>query len=182
MWRKAWLLSVLLAVSCSAFAVPDTCGPVQTFVDRQRAYPSVIAAVDAMRREHLDHSIRSDREFVGAVVEDGAGGYWTSVGKGCSGQNTVTFVVHVPATMQLAAFWHTHGSAAPLRELFSPDDVDLVRSTGRDFYLITPRGEIRVLRPNEVQRMRVIGSGRATASRAAIGRAVKPNLAVIERV
>ncbi len=79
-------------------------------------------------------------------LRDGAGGYWTSVGSGCSGQNTVTFAVQVPAKMQLAAFWHTHGAAAPLRELFSPDDVDLVRSTGRDFYLITPRGEIRVLR------------------------------------
>jgi hypothetical protein len=181
MGREAWLLSVLLAVSCSAFAAPNTCGQVQTFVDRQRAYTSVIAAVDAMRREHLDHSTRSDREFVGAVVEDSAGGYWTSVGKGCSGQNTVTFAVQVPAKMRLAAFWHTHGSAGPSRELFSPDDVELVRSTGRDFYLITPRGEIRVLRPNDVPRTRVLGTGRATASRAAIGRAVKANLAVVER-
>ena len=84
--------------------------------------------------------------------------------------------------MQLAAFWHTHGAPARLRELFSPDDVDLVRSTGRDFYLITPRGEIRVLRPSDVPRIGAIGIGRATASRAAIGRAVKPNRAVVERV
>lgn len=182
MGHKAWLLTALLAVSCSSFAAPNTCGAVKTLVDRQRAYSSVIAAVDAMRREHLDHSIRSDREFVGAVVEDGAGGYWASVGKGCSGQNTVTFVVQVPAKMQVAAFWHTHGSAGPSRELFSPDDVDLVRNSGRDFYLITPRGEIRVLRPNDVARVRLAGTGRATASRAAIGRAVKPNLAIVERV
>lgn len=182
MGRKAWLFTVLLAVSYNSFATPNTCGPVQTFVDRQRAYSSVVAAVDAMRREHLDHSIRSDREFVGAVVGDGVGGFWTSVGSGCSGQNTVTFVVQVPAKMQLAAFWHTHGAAAPSRGLFSADDVNLVRRTGRDFYLITPRGEIRVLRPNDVQRMRVVGTGRATAVRAAIGRAVKPDLSVDERV
>ena len=54
--RKAWLLAILLAVPCSSFASPNTCGLVQTSVDRQRAYASVVAAVDAMRREHLDRS------------------------------------------------------------------------------------------------------------------------------
>ncbi len=182
MVRRSLLLAVLLAVPCSSFASPNTCGLVQTSVDRQRAYASVVAAVDAMRREHLDRSVRSDREFVGAVVENGAGGYWASVGSGCSGQDTVTFAVKIPAHAQLAAFWHTHGAAAASRDLFSPDDVDLVRNTGRDFYLITPRGEIRVLRPSDVGRIGAIGVGRVPASRATIGHAVKPNVAVDVRM
>src|SRR4030095_16760085 len=118
MHRKPWLPAMLLAVSCSSFASPNTCGVVQTSVDRQRAYASVVAAVDAMRREHLERSIRSDREFVGAIVENGTGEYWTSVGSGCSGQDTVTFAVQIPAAARLAAFWHTHGAAAASRDLF----------------------------------------------------------------
>jgi len=175
-------MAVLLAVPCSSFASPNTCGVVRTSVDRQHAYASVIAAVDAMRREHLEHSVRSDREFVGAIVENGAGEYWVSVGSGCSGQNTVTFAVQVPATAMLAAFWHTHGAAAASRELFSPDDVDLVRTTGRDFYLITPRGEIRVLRTGDMARVGATGAGRVPASRPTIGHAVKPGVVTDARV
>ena len=180
--RKPWLLAMLLAVPCSSFASPNTCGVVQTSVDRQRAYASVVAAVDAMRREHLNRSIRSDREFVGAIVENGAGEYWTSVGSGCSGQDTVTFAVQIPAAARLAAFWHTHGAAAASRDLFSPDDVDLVRHTGRDFYLITPRGEIRVLRTDDVAGVGATGAGRMRASRATIGHAVKSNVVADERM
>jgi hypothetical protein len=175
MHRRTWLIAVLVVAPTCAFASPNGCGVVQTSVDRERAYASVVAAVDAMRRAHLERSVRSDREFVGAVVENGAGGYWTSVGSGCSGQDTVTFAVQVPLETRVAAFWHTHGAAAALRDLFSPDDVDLVRSTGRDFYLITPRGEIRVLRPGDVARIGAIGVSRIPANRATIGHAVKAN-------
>ena len=116
-------------------------------------------------REHLQRSLRSDREFVGAIVENGAGEYWTSVGSGCSGQDTVTFAVQIPTAARLAAFWHTHGAAAASRDLFSPDDVDLVRNTGREFYLITPRGEISVLRADDVAGVGATGAGRMRASR-----------------
>jgi hypothetical protein len=155
---------------------------VQTSVDRERAYANVVAAVDAMRREHLQRSVRSDREFVGAVVENGSGGYWTSVGSGCSGQNTVTFAVRIPARAQVAAFWHTHGAAAASRDLFSPDDIDLVRDTGLDFYLITPRGEVRVLRPGDVARLGSMRVGRLRSIGAATGHAVRSRDASDERV
>ena len=182
MHRRSWLVAVLVVLPTCAFASPNTCEVVQTSFDRDRAYASVVAAVDAMRRAHLQRSVRSDREFVGAVVENGAGGYWTSVGSACSGQDTVTFAVQMPPETRLAAFWHTHGAAAALRDVFSPDDVALVRSTGRDFYLITPRGEIRVLRPGDVARIVSIGVGRIPANRAATGHAVKPNVAYGQRV
>ncbi len=147
--------SVPLAVilSCAAFSVsatPNTCGIVRTALDQQQKYPSVVAAVDAMRRRHLEVSVRADREFVGAVVANRDGGFWASMGSGCVGQDTVTFSVAVPRGLEVAAFWHTHGAPALYRDLFSAHDVDLVRSTGRDFFLITPRGDLRVLRPTDV--------------------------------
>lgn len=176
------LVSIFLSIPCAAAASPSTCGIVQTAFDRERAYANVVAAVDAMRREHLDRSVRFDREFVGAVVENGAGGYWTSVGSGCSGQNTVTFAVQMPPNTQVAAFWHTHGAPASARDLFSPDDVDLVRNTGRDFYLITPRGDLRVLRPRDVARLGSTRIGRMPLNGAAIGHAVRAKEGVDDRV
>lgn len=145
-----WLAVMLGWVAFPVGAMPNACGVVRTAIDLRLTYPSVVAAVDAMRREHLDRSVVSDREFVGAVVENPDGGFWTSVGSGCSGQDTVTFAVDVPRGVAVAAFWHTHGAPALYRDLFSADDVDLVRSTGRDFYLITPSGDLRVLRPGDI--------------------------------
>ena len=173
---------VLLFVPCVALASPRACGLVQTSVDRERAYANVVAAVDAMRREHLNRSVRSDREFVGAVVENASGRYWASVGNGCFGQNTVTFAVQIPPNAQVAAFWHTHGAAAPSRDLFSPEDIDLVRNTGLDFYLITARGEIKVLRPSDVVRIGSVRVGRIRQRGAAMrsrrnGRAMPPKSA-----
>lgn len=148
---SAWLAAMLSCVAFPAGATPNGCGVVATAIDHKQTYPSVVAAVDAMRRQHLDRSVRSDREYVGAVVENLDGGFWASVGSGCSGQDTVTFTIDVPRGMAVAAFWHTHGAPALYRDLFSADDVDLVRSTGRDFYLITPRGDLRVLRPGDIR-------------------------------
>ena len=148
--RSPLLAAMLSLAAFSAHASPGGCAVVRTALDQQRTFGSVVAAIDAMRLEHLDNSVRSDREFVGAVVANHDGRFQTSVGSGCRGQDTVTFTVQVPAGMSVAAFWHTHGAPALFRDLFSPDDVDLVRVSGRDFYLITPRGELRVLRPSDI--------------------------------
>lgn len=140
--------ALLLALVQPAHAA---CGVVATAFDGERAYPTVVDAVVSMRRAVLDESVRSDREFVGAVVEyDGA--YRASVGHGCVNQDTVTFAVVVPPGARLAALWHTHGAPGGLRDLFSAEDVALVRSVQRDFYLITPRGQVRVLRVVDVAR------------------------------
>ena len=184
-WRSV-LAALLCCASLGASASQDACSVVvRTTLDTQRAYDSVVAAVDAMRREHLDRSVRADREFVGAVVADRDGAFLTTVGSACSGQDTVTFAVQVPSGMSVAAFWHTHGAPAMFRELFSPDDVDLVRSTGRDFYLITPRGELRVLRPSDIANLKPISRKRADPAPpngAAVGHAVTPPRGIEVRV
>ena len=128
------------------------CTVVQTTLQRERAFPSVVATVSAMAREHLAMSVRADREYVGAVLQDIEGHYWAAVGVGCAGQDTVTFAVAVPAGYQLSAFWHTHGAAGPMRDWFSPEDVNLVVTTGYDFYLVTPSGGLRVLSRTDVTR------------------------------
>jgi hypothetical protein len=147
---------LVLTAPLGANVIPKTvggaCGVVRTTLQRERTFPTVVATVDAMAREHLAASVRADREYVGAVLQDGEGRYWAAVGVGCAGQDTVTFAIGVPAGLRVSAFWHTHGAAGPLRDWFSPDDVELVASTGYDFYLIRPSGALRVLSLADVQR------------------------------
>jgi len=160
---RALIWALLSAIFLPAHASRGACGVVATTLDGERQYPTVVDAVASMQRTFLDESVRSDREFVGAIFEDG-GVYRASVGRACVGQNTVTFAVSVPPGARLAALWHTHGAPADLRELFSPDDVDVVRSMHRDFYLITPRGELKVLRVADVAHGASIVRGRVDVS------------------
>jgi hypothetical protein len=146
----------LVGVLLSAIFLPvqaslGGCGVVSTDLDQGHVYASVVEAVEAMQRTYLDDSIRFDREYVGAIVErDGA--YRASIGRGCARRDAVTFAVDLPSGARIAAFWHTHGAPSNAREFFSPEDVGLVRANQCDFYLITPRGEVRVLRVDDVVR------------------------------
>lgn len=91
-------------------------------------------------------SVAQDVEYVGAVYRAG-GRFRVNVGRGCPGQDAFTVRLPVPHRHDIVAFWHTHGADGALRDLFSPQDFDLVESQQRPFYLITPSGELRVLRP-----------------------------------
>jgi hypothetical protein len=176
------VLRMLVAVAILAAAAPlnanvtpralgSGCAVIQTTLQRERTFPTVVATVSAMAREHLAASVRADREYVGAVLQDADGRFWAAVGVGCAGQDTVTFAVGVPAGLRLSAFWHTHGAAGPMRDWFSPNDVDLVATTGYDFYLITPSGALRVLSLADVRHsLRWLGPG--VPHRATVGRSV----------
>src|SRR5215510_14987443 len=85
----------------NAAAAGGACTVVQTTLQRERAFPSVVATVSAMARDHLAVSVRADREYVGAVLQDIEGQYWAAVGVACAGQDTVTFAVAVPAGYRL---------------------------------------------------------------------------------
>ena len=124
----------------------------QTTLQREQAFPTIVATVHAMAQQHLAASVRTDREYVGAVMQDDAGRFWAAVGAGCAGHDTVAFSVRVPAGLRVSAFQHTHGAAGAMRDWFSPDDVELVQSTRQDFYLITPGGALRVLTYGDVRR------------------------------
>jgi hypothetical protein len=167
--------SAALCANVMPKAPGGVCSVAQTTLQYERAFPTVLAAVGAMARDHLTPSVRGDREYVGAVLQDAEGRYWAAVGVGCSGQDTVTFSIRVPAGFRIAAFWHTHGAAGPMRDWFSPDDIELVATTGYDFYLITPSGALRVLSRADVtsnthRALRQFRS--AMPRRATVGRAV----------
>lgn len=115
--------------------------------DPNTGYASIVHAVYAARR-FLAASAATDREYVGAVLCDGAGRCFLTVGIGPPSGDRVTFAIRHGGGRRVVALWHTHGAAGPARELFSPADRELARAVGLPFYLLTPTGEVRVLRPD----------------------------------
>ncbi len=115
-----------------------------------------------LKEQFLDLSIRQDTEFVGAILRTSDGAYEFTQGRGQPGQSKVSFRIRRPAETEIIGLWHTHGDHGPSRAIFSPTDAELVRKTGLPFYLITPDGEIRVLRPDHVEggrtRIRIQGT------------------------
>ena len=108
--------------------------------------------LDRLKEQFLDLSIRQDTEFVGAVLRRADGTYAFTQGRGKPGQDKVSFRIQRGADTEIVGLWHTHGEQGPTRAVFSPTDAKLVRQTGLPFYLITPEGEVRVLRPHHVER------------------------------
>lgn len=130
---------------------------------------SLVEGLLRLKDKFLDTSKRSDTEFVGAVLQDSSGRYRFTVGNGKPGQDTVTFQVRYPQTQELVGFWHTHGDQGPNRDRFSRADVELVRNTGKPFFLITADGRLLVLTPEAAQGSGGLfsdqGSGRSRAVR-----------------
>lgn len=142
--------AVLLAVFAAASADASNCGLVRTrAVDAP--YGSIEAAVRAHASARLSDSVAFDREWVGGVLRGPDGRYRVTEGVGCPGQDTVTFAVPASAGSDVVAFWHTHGGPGPARDRFSPDDARVVLDTGRNFYLMTPDGSLKVLRPEHAR-------------------------------
>ncbi len=111
---------------------------------------SIETGLVKLKEQFLDVSIEEDVEFVGAVLRNPDGTFEFTQGRGRPGQDRVTFRIQRPDDAEIVGLWHTHGAHGPTRAIFSPTDADLVRATGLPFYLITPDGEIRVLRPAHV--------------------------------
>ncbi len=111
---------------------------------------SIEVGLAHLKAQILDESVRADTEFVGAVLQNADGTYEFTQGRGKPGQDRVSFRIRRPEEAEIVALWHTHGDHGPTRAVFSPTDADLVRQTGLPFYLITPDGEVRVLRPEHV--------------------------------
>lgn len=119
---------------------------------------SLERGLNRVKDQFLDDSIWRDREYVGGIFQHADGSFGFSYGRGHSGQDQVRFRVQVHAGTEIVGFWHTHGAHGPGRTLFSPVDAELVRQTGLPFYLITPAGEIRVLRPKHLRQQRARGA------------------------
>ena len=112
--------------------------------------PTLPGGLERIKDQFLDISTQRDIEYVGAVLKTPEGLYQFTYGRGLPGQDRVSFSVRRPLNLELVGFWHTHGASGAARAFFSPTDAELVRQTGLPFYLITPAGEIRVLKPDHV--------------------------------
>ncbi len=109
-----------------------------------QAFPRIEAAVDVLSISYHQRSIREDREYMAAILEEN-GVYRVMVQAGPPGKHKVRMKIRRKKSQALVAVWHTHGVPAPRRELYSPTDSRMVRTTGLPLYLTTPRGKIKVL-------------------------------------
>ena len=148
--RRSGCLSLLLA-ALSLLATQNATASVMTAPMQWQA-ESIEAGLARIKDQFLDVSIERDTEFVGAVLRAEDGSYEFTQGRGLPGQDRVTFRIQRPSDTEIVGLWHTHGAHGPTRSVFSPTDAELVRQTGLPFYLITPDGEVRVLRPEYLTR------------------------------
>lgn len=166
----AWLPAMaqrsrmLFAIACAlgvGLALPGRCGAAPRDIvatvlledaHAGSGYDDPLAAVVAAGERFLMASVLDDREHVGAVLRGVDGRHRVTHGLGARGQDRVTFRIDHRRGEQVVALWHTHGAPGPWRALFSPEDRALVLATGLPFYLVTPDGEVKVLRPEEARR------------------------------
>jgi len=109
-----------------------------------QAFPCIEAAVYVLSIRYHQRSIREDREYIAAILEENCV-YRVTVQAGSPGKDEVSMKISLKKSQALVALWHTHGAPGPRRELYSATDSKMVRTTGLPFYLTTPRGKIKVL-------------------------------------
>ena len=114
-------------------------------------FQSEIDALNYVEARYGADSRRTDTEYVGALYDTGER-FRINVGRGCRGTDAFSVRIPVIEGASITAFWHTHGEAGPSRSLFSPEDMAMVRSSARPFYLITPSGRLRVLTPSMIDK------------------------------
>ncbi len=136
-----FLLFTTLLASLNTFAGDA----IRTELLDSRVFNSEIEAVEAMKEHCLAESRREDAEHMGAILKTSEGSYLVTHGKGEQGQTKATFAILRPPSTKIVALWHTHGAAGRKTERFSVQDGDTVLESGLPFYLITPKGEIKML-------------------------------------
>jgi len=108
-------------------------------------FASEVEAVKAMKQHCMAESSRNNAEHVGAILQSEDGRFMVTHGQAGPGQESVTFSIRRPPSLKIVALWHTHGAPGRKTERFSITDGQVVRQLGLPFYLITPKGDIKVL-------------------------------------
>jgi hypothetical protein len=163
-----WFMLAAAASNCAA-----ACERVNTALTA-RTFPTAVDALRAMAERVLDESVTYDVEFAGALYSTPPHGVRVSVGRGCPGADSIEFAVPRIDGQSPIAYWHTHGRDGYARDRFSPDDAALVLREQRPFYLITPRGKIRVLEPDMAKRRHAFVASRRSVLRGPVGYAGRP--------
>lgn len=117
--------------------------------DKERTgFLSQLDAVIAATNRYNPQSIREDREYIGSILQIN-GRYFYTVDQGVSGQDKITIRIRIPKGTKIVAFWHTHGAAGWDRQYFSDEDIELVKTHGKPFYLADYTGQLKVLLPGD---------------------------------
>ncbi len=105
-----------------------------------QAFPRIGAALRALSMSYHGRSIREDREYVAAILEDN-GVYRVMVQAGSPGKNSVTMSLRRKKSQTLVALWHTHFAQGSMGERFSATDRKTARRIGVPLYLHTTLGQ-----------------------------------------
>ena len=105
-----------------------------------QAFPRIGAALRALSMNYQPRSIRENREYFAAILEDN-GAYRVTVQAGSPGKDTVTMTIRRKKSQTLVALWHTHWAPGPSGDRFSRTDRKTARTTGVPLYLHTPGGQ-----------------------------------------
>ena len=154
-----WYLA-LAAVNASACRTTEPQLLPQVFADK-------VAALQFVSRHYAAQWQATDTEYVGTLYLTNSG-YLVSIARGCPSADSFRYPVHALTGAETIALWHSHGAPGPARDWFSADDVALVRQLALPFYLFTPSGELKVLRPGAIGRMRA-PAGRRPSHRSGRG-------------
>ena len=136
---QIFLYSVLLTTQIASAKSLD--GDVNI---ESQAFPRIGAALRALSMSYHPRSIREDREYLAAILEDN-GVYRVMVQAGSPGEHTVSMTIRHKKSQTLVALWHTHGVPRRLSEQFSATDRKTAQKTGVPLYLHTPLGQFKRL-------------------------------------
>ncbi len=105
-----------------------------------QAFLRIGAALRALSMSYHRRSIREEREFMAAILEDN-GVYRVMVQAGSPGKHRVRMTYRRKKSQTLVALWHTHGAPSWRQDQFSRTDRKTARTTGVPLYLHTPGGQ-----------------------------------------
>ena len=140
--------AVWLTLFCTTIYMPLLAHADETILSElldNFVFASEVEAVKAMKQHCMAESSRDNAEHVGAILQSEDGRFMVTHGQASPGQESVTFSIRRTPALKIVALWHTHGTPGRKTERFSITDGQTVRQIGLPFYLITPKGEIKVL-------------------------------------
>lgn len=141
------ILLMVLSTGCSSINQRSATTTANVALVTAELYATPLAAVIAASNQFNPISISEDREYMGAILREGDQ-YRYSVASGQRGTDKIQVKLAIPASMEVVAFWHTHGNEHFSRRYFSDTDSALVQQWHKPFYMAEASGILRVLQPD----------------------------------
>ena len=143
---------------------------------QNKTFTSIESAVFDLSHCYLESSLREDREYMAAILNE-ADIYSVIVQQGTRSRDHVSLKFNRRVSQLFVAMWHTHGAPGLARDLFSVADTTLVNKIQIPFYLTDPTGQIRRYDPGAAKNRTSVRLGhsmrrapKGTSSGVVIGR------------